>query len=257
MSAMGRANPGHLRFLYRTHPMPCPYLAGRVEQQVFGELAGAAAQSDLEALTRAGFRRSHRVVYRPACPGCSACVPVRVLAAEFAPGRSLRRIGRTNADLTAAELPPLATPPQHRLFGAYLTWRHGDSEMANMTFADYRAMVEDTAVVTRLIEFHDPAHRLVGVLLADWLADGLSAVYSFFDPGSRRRGVGNFMVLWLIERARRDGLDHVYLGYWIAQSPKMSYKTRFRPIEALGPEGWRRLERPAQPDPSTDRRLQP
>ena len=115
---------------------------------------------------------------------------------------------------------------------AYLFWHRPDDTQQREPYE------------RRLIEFHDPAHRLVGVLLADWLADGLSAVYSFFDPGSRRRGLGNFMVLWLIERARRDGLPHVYLGYWIAESPKMSYKTRFRPIEALGPEGWRRLERP-------------
>ncbi len=221
--------------------MRCPYLPGRTEQQVFGKLSGPMAQANFEALSRAGFRRSHRVAYRPACPGCSACVPVRVVARDFAPGRSLRRIGKANADLEATELRPVATAAQHRVFAHYLRSRHGDSEMAGMSFEDYRAMVEETAVDTRLFEFHEPAGKLVGVMLADWLADGPSAVYSFYDPESARRGLGNFMVVWLIERARRMRLPHVYLGYWIAESPKMSYKTRFRPIEALGPEGWRLL----------------
>lgn len=230
-----------LQRLHRTPPMPCPYLPGRIEQQVFGKLAGPATQANFEALSRAGFRRSHRVAYRPACPGCSACVPVRVLAREFAPGRSLRRIAKANAGLEATESPPRATVEQYRLFAGYLRSRHGDSEMAGMSFEDYRSMLEDTAVDTRVIEFHEPAGTLVGVMLADWLSDGPSAVYSFFDPDSARRGLGNYMVLWLIERARRLRLPHVYLGYWIADSPKMSYKTRFRPIEALGAEGWRRL----------------
>ncbi len=230
-----------LQRLHRTPPMRCPYLPGRTEQQVFGKLSGPMAQANFEELSRAGFRRSHRVAYRPACPGCSACVPVRVVAQEFAPGRSLRRIRKANADLEAVESRPLATAAQHRVFAHYLASRHGDSEMAGMSFEDYRAMVEETVVDTRLFEFHEPAGKLVGVMLADWLADGPSAVYSFYDTESARRGLGNFMLLWLIERARRLRLPHVYLGYWIAESPKMSYKTRFRPIEALGPQGWRRL----------------
>ena len=230
-----------LQRLHRTPPMRCPYLPGRTEQQVFGKLSGPMAQANFEDLSRAGFRRSHRVAYRPACPECSACVPVRVLARDFAPGRSLRRIRKANADLEATELQPVATAAQHRVFAHYLWSRHGDSEMAGMSFEDYRAMVEETAVDTRLFEFHEPAGKLVGVMLADWLADGPSAVYSFYDPESAWRGLGNFMVVWLIERARRLHLPHVYLGYWIAESPKMSYKTRFRPIEALGPQGWRLL----------------
>ncbi len=221
--------------------MRCPYLPGRTERQVFGKLSGPMAQANFEDLSHAGFRRSHRVAYRPACPGCSACVPVRVLARDFTPGRSLRRIRTANADLEATELRPVATAAQHRVFAHYLWSRHCDSEMAGMSFEDYRAMVEETVVDTRLFEFHEPAGTLVGVMLADWLADGPSAVYSFYDTESARRGLGNFMLLWLIERARRFRLPYVYLGYWIAESPKMSYKARFRPIEALGPQGWRRL----------------
>jgi arginine-tRNA-protein transferase len=227
-------DPSVLRLFYRTRPKPCPYLPERIEQQVFGELAGPMTQAMYEALSRGGFRRSHRMVYRPSCPACSACVPVRVAADEFAPGRTLRRIARVNADLEAVVLPPRATEEQHWLFVRYLAARHGDSEMLQMSFEDYRSMVQETAVDTWLVEFRDAATRLVGVVLADRLSDGLSAVYSFFDPGLPQRSLGNFMVLWLIERARRDGLPHVYLGYWIAESRKMSYKTRFRPIEALG-----------------------
>jgi arginine-tRNA-protein transferase len=252
MTRLERATP--LQVFFRTRPKPCPYLPGRFEQQIFGELVGADGQSTYEALSRAGFRRSHRMVYRPSCPTCSACVPVRVVAEEFAPGRTLRRIARANADLVARVLPPIATAEQHWLFSRYLAARHSDSEMLRMTFDDYRSMVQETTIETGLIEFRDRSDGLVAALLADWLSDGLSAVYSFFDPDLLRCGLGNHMVLWLIEQARRDGLPHVYLGYWIAASRRMSYKARFRPIEALGPNGWRRLP---EPDRDSDRQPPP
>ncbi len=230
-----------LQLLYRTPPMACPYLPGRVEQQVFGELSGDDSVETFRSLTHAGFRRSHGIVYRPACPACDACVPVRIPTAEFAPNRTMRRIARINADLRAEERPPVATAEQQALFTHYLESRHGDSEMARMDFDDYRAMVEGSAIDTRLVEFRDREGRLLGTMLSDWFADGASAVYSFFRNDEPKRSLGNYMVVWLIEQARRTGREHVYLGYWIADSPKMAYKTRFRPIEALGPHGWRRM----------------
>jgi arginine-tRNA-protein transferase len=223
---------------------PCPYLPGRKERKLVTELSGAAARDNYSDLSRAGFRRSHLFAYRPACRGCDACVPVRVDAARYAPSKSLRRTARRNADLRGRMRPPVATYEQYLLFQRYLLSRHGDGEMARMSYADYRPMVEETGAATRVAEFRDAEGRLVGACLLDLLDDGSSAVYSFFDPAEAPRSLGTFMVHWLIEttRARRgDGPGYVYLGYWIAQSRKMAYKTKFRPLEALGPDGWRDL----------------
>lgn len=221
---------------------PCPYLAGRRERKVLTEITGHDATRTYSLLSRAGFRRSHTYAYRPACSACSACVPVRVLAGDFRPGASLRRVAQANRDLDAVELPARATDEQYRVFDRYIDARHGDGEMAGMTFRDYRAMVEESRLETTLTEFRDAGGHLLAVCLTDWLEDGPSAVYSFFDPDATTRSLGTYCVLWLIGEARLRGLSHVYLGYWIAQSSKMAYKARFRPLEGLGPDGWRRVK---------------
>ncbi|RMD64684.1 MAG: arginyltransferase [Alphaproteobacteria bacterium] len=217
---------------------PCPYLAGRRERKLITEIDGFDATRLYSALSRAGFRRSHQFAYRPACDGCAACVPVRVVVDGVHLTRSLGRVWRANADLTAVQAPARATAEQYDLFDRYIRSRHGDGEMAGMTFSDYRGMVEHSRIDTRMVEFRDSRRRLVAACLTDWLDDGSSAVYSFFDPALSRRSLGTYMVLWLIMAARARGLPYTYLGYWIAGSPKMAYKTRFRPLEALGPDGW-------------------
>ena len=227
------------RFLFRTPPMPCPYLAGKVERHIFAEIAGPGAIEAYDELARAGFRRSHRVAYRPACTGCRACVPVRVAAERFQPGRSQRRVARANADIVATALPPLASDEQFQLFQHYQRSRHGDGEMARMGFEDYRGMVEESAVGTAVVEFRATDGKLMGACLFDRLGDGLSAVYSFFDPAEAARGLGTYAVLWLIEQARRERRPYVYLGFWIADSRKMAYKTRFKPLECLIDGRWR------------------
>ncbi|MGE0253836.1 MAG: arginyltransferase [Alphaproteobacteria bacterium] len=226
---------------YRTGPMPCPYLPGRIERNLFTELRGNAAQPLHDSLAQAGFRRSHHIVYRPACPGCSACVPVRIATRDFAPGRSLRRVWRRNADIVARVRAPEATAEQYALFTRYQGGRHAGGEMATMTVTDYRAMVEDTTVDTILVEFRDAGDVLLGGCLVDRLGDGLSAVYSYFDPEAADRSLGTYIVMWLIEHARALSLAHVYLGYWVRDCAKMVYKTRFAPLEALGPDGWQPL----------------
>ncbi len=230
-----------LQHFYRTSSLPCPYLPQRLERKLITELAGRDAKSLYDDLCRAGFRRSHHLAYRPSCSGCSGCVPVRVAAAEFHAGRSVRRITRLNADVTGGEAELRATAEQYRLFARYERSRHSGSEMAAMTFGDYRAMIEDSPIDTRVIEFRDARRVLVGACIADALDDGYSAVYSFFDPGQARRSLGTFIVLWLIAQARALSLPYVYLGYWIAESEKMSYKTRFHPLERLGERGWQRV----------------
>ncbi len=229
------------RLFMVTSELPCPYLPGRFERKLVTELTGAGAREHYELLSRAGFRRSHSIAYRPACSGCSACVPVRIVVAGFRPGTSLTRIRRRNADLTISVTVPRATREQYGLFGRYLDHRHGDGEMAGMDFHDYRAMVEDTAVDSRMLELRDAGDTLVAACLADWTSDGVSAVYSFFAPVGTRLSLGTEMILRLVDAAESDRLPFVYLGYWIQNSPKMAYKSRFRPLEAFGAQGWQPL----------------
>lgn len=221
-----------------TQPQPCPYLAGRVEQKVVTVLGHAATAGKYDLLNRNGFRRSHEILYRPTCPACQACVPVRVVVASFAPSRSLRRITHRNAGLIATEGPALATAEQYDLFHRYQRQRHGDGDMALMTSDDYRDLIEESPVETQIIEFRDSGGTLVAAGLVDCLSDGLSAIYLFFDPTLEANSLGTHLIVWMIEETRRRGLEYLYLGYWIAESPKMSYKARFQPLEALGHAGW-------------------
>jgi len=233
--------PRRPQFFYTTAPLPCPYLPGRTERKIVTELSGTEAEALHERLSRAGFRRSHNIAYAPVCPGCQACVPIRVVSEEFTPDRTQRRILRANADLTVSEMPARATAEQFTLFQRYQKNRHADGDMAAMGYYDYRAMIEDTPISTGILEFRDAQDRLVGACLTDWLADGLSAVYSFFDTDEDKRSLGTFAVLWLIGRARSLGLPYVYLGYWVPESRKMAYKARFRPSEILISGAWHRL----------------
>lgn len=244
-TAMLDLDPRTLRLFYGTARQPCPYLPGRIECKAVTDLSGPGAAPSLDTLSRAGFRRSHAIAYRPACPDCRACVPVRIPAADFRPRRSQRRVLARNADLRAEERPPRATLEQFSLFKPYQEARHGGGDMARMSFGDYRAMVEETAVDTRIVEFRDAGRRLAAVALTDWLADGLSGVYKFFSVDRARTSPGTWMVLWHVERARDLGLPYVYLGYWIGGSRGMDYKTRFQPLEALIGRRWRRFDPPA------------
>jgi arginine-tRNA-protein transferase len=233
--------PRRPQFFYTTAPLPCPYLPGRTERKIVTELSGTEAEALHERLSRAGFRRSHNIAYAPVCPGCQACVPIRVVSEDFTPDRTQRRILRANADLTVSEMPARATAEQFTLFQRYQKNRHADGDMAAMGYYDYRAMIEDTPISTGILEFRDARDRLLGACLTDWLADGLSAVYSFFDTDEEKRSLGTFAVLWLIGRARSLGLPYVYLGYWVPESRKMAYKARFRPSEILISGAWHRL----------------
>ena len=226
------------RFFFGTRKLPCPYLDNRTERKVVTDLSGPNAADIYVRLSRAGFRRSHGLAYRPACPSCSSCVPVRINVVDFKDTRSFRRIRRANVDLIIENIAAIATAEQYQLFFRYQHLRHNGGDMSSMNYEDYRVLMEDTPVETRMIEFRDNEKKLIAVMLADQMVDSLSAVYSFFDPDSSDRSPGTYMILWLVEHARELGLDYIYLGYWIEDSPKMSYKERFRPLERLGPDGW-------------------
>jgi arginine-tRNA-protein transferase len=227
-----------LRPFYRTASLPCPYLDGQTERKLITEIGGRDAYAFYNQLSRAGFRRSHHLAYRPACAGCAACLPVRVDVNNFETSRSLRRTLNANRDLSTRIVPPRATTEQYRVFSRYQRSRHAESDMASMTYGDYRAMVEDSPVMTVMLEHRKSDGNLVAACLADVLDDGLSAVYSFFDPAEAGRSPGTAVILALIAEARQRALPFVYLGYWIGASRKMAYKTRFRPLEALTSQGW-------------------
>ena len=232
---------------YVTSPAPCPYLPGRTERKVFTELKGPHADALNDALGRIGFRRSQTVAYRPSCANCRACVSVRVAAQEFQGSAAQRRNLTRNGDLIAIECRPWATGEQFELLQRYLGSRHPGGGMASMDEVDFADMVEHTPVTSFIIEYRErnadgEPGRLVGACLTDRQADGLSMIYSFYDPEhAERKGLGNFIILDHIRRAAAEGLAYVYLGYWVEGSPRMQYKVRYRPLERLGPDGWERM----------------
>lgn len=237
-----------LRQFFATSPVACPYVSGRAERKLVVELAGSGSALFYDDLSRAGFRRSHRFAYRPACRGCYSCVPVRIAVNDFSHTRSTRRIRNANLEISGGLVAARATPEQFRLFSAYQRSRHSDSDMASMTYSDYRGMVEDTPVRSAIAEFRDTSGRLIAASLVDLLDDGVSAVYSFYDPHQPKRSLGTWSILWLVEQCRRQGQPYVYLGYWIAESPKMAYKARFPALEQLLNGVWTVFERPS-PNP--------
>ncbi|WP_411820627.1 arginyltransferase [Hyphococcus formosus] len=231
-----------------TAPAPCPYLKGQKERKIFSYLSGEGAPSTNALLTRRGFRRSQNLIYLPACESCNACVPVRIVADDFALSKSRRRNLAKNADLIRRIRPPRATSEQFSMLRGYLDTRHSDGGMAEMTVLDYASMVEETSVDTMIIEYRildeeTGDERLIGAALSDRLTDGLSMVYSFFEPDESARGLGKFMVLDHVALARELELPYVYLGYWVNGSPKMDYKKDFQPLEMLTSTGWTRMDR--------------
>lgn len=231
-----------------TNPSPCPYLPGKHERKVFTELSGDHASELNDALGRIGFRRSQNVAYRPSCADCSACVSVRVVTGEFRPNATQRKLLRRNDDLVVTACKPWSTEEQYSLLQHYLQSRHPGGGMTEMDEMDYADMVEQTPVDSHVIEYREPGidgrpGRLVGACLTDRQADGLSMIYSFFDPSLETRpSLGNFIIMDHILRAHRAGLPYVYLGYWVSGSQRMEYKVRYRPLERLGRTGWTRFD---------------
>ncbi len=234
---------------YLTAATPCPYLPGQWERKVFTHLVGERAVKLNDLLTHGGFRRSQTIAYRPACEHCRACVSVRILAEDFRWTKSFRRLMRDNSDIVGTVRSATPTSEQYSTFRAYLDARHANGGMADMSVLDYAMMVEDSHVTSRLIEYRRvdpeaPAGRgtLVAVALTDILGDGLSMVYSFYEPEETARSLGTYMILDHVQRAIAMGLPYVYLGYWVRGSRKMAYKARFLPQERLGHRGWERVD---------------
>ncbi|MBL9060193.1 MAG: arginyltransferase [Mangrovicoccus sp.] len=235
---------------YVTAPQPCPYLAGRMERKLFTALQGDYAETLNDALSKQGFRRSQNVLYRPSCAECTACMSARIRVADFEPTRSQRRTTRRNSDLNRRASSPWASEEQFGLFRRYLDSRHADGGMADMDIFEFAAMIEETPIRSRIIEYeHRPdagvlRGDLAAVCLTDVLDDGLSLVYSFYEPNAPQRSLGTYVILDHIEIAREAGLPFVYLGYWVPGSPKMGYKAGFSALEIYKNGVWQEIGDP-------------
>ena len=239
---------------YVTAPQPCPYLDGRMERKLFTALQGDSASALNDSLSKQGFRRSQNVLYRPSCAECSACMSARIRVADFVPSRSQKRVQKRNAHLRRRATSPWATEDQYDLFRRYLDGRHAAGGMADMDMFEFAAMIEETPIRSRVIEYTDTSietsgdRRPVAACLTDILDDGLSMVYSFFEPGQTRHSPGTFLILDHVALARELGLPYVYLGYWVPGSPKMGYKANFSGLEIFRDGFWQTLRDPDEYD---------
>ena len=232
---------------YVTAPQPCPYLEGRMERKLFTALQGDTSEKLNDALSKQGFRRSQNVLYRPSCGDCSACLSARIRVADFKLSKSQRRILRRNRKVSRQATSPWATEDQFDLFRRYLDSRHADGGMADMDIFEFAAMVEETPIRSRVIEYsqsdEDGVSALAAVCLTDVLDDGLSMVYSFYAPDLERHSLGTYVILDHVSIAQDAGLPYVYLGYWVPGSPKMGYKAKFSGLEVYRNGAWENLSK--------------
>jgi len=230
---------------YVTAPQPCPYLDGRMERKLFTALQGDNAERLNDSLSQQGFRRSQNVLYRPSCAECSACLSARIDVSAFAPSKSQRRTLNRNSDVKRRATSPWASEEQYDLFRAYLDSRHADGGMADMDVFEFAAMIEETPIRSRVVEYSFAETKsLVGVSLTDVLSDGLSMVYSFYGPDMPKRSLGTYMILDHIRIAQEADLPYVYLGYWVPGSQKMGYKSKFSGLEVYAGGRWQKMTRP-------------
>lgn len=229
--------------LFESAPQPCPYLPGRKERKIFVFASDREAVELYDALSKLGFRRSQSFLYRPACKSCTACIPIRIRVGDFTCSKSQRRVLRKNSELKREIAPPRVDDELYRLFNDYLHDRHRDGEMAGMTVSEFADMVESSPVRTYLVKYFvqgesNACRRLAAACLTDVLEDGLSMLYSFFDPRIAKSSPGTFMVLDHVRIARAMSLEYLYLGYWVPNSRKMLYKSRFGQVDVYRNNRW-------------------
>ena len=226
-----------LRF-YKTPQTVCPYLPDKKEQLLFIHLNDLHPDLTHDLMAKSGFRRSHGIVYKPDCENCSECQPIRVNVEKFKFSKKHNRIYKKNLDINSCEVKLLGSKEHYNLFYKYQNARHSSSNMSLMLFDDYKSMIEDSPVETILIEYRKKNGLLCAVALTDKLIDGYSMVYSFFEPEEQKRSLGNYIILDHIKKAKKYSLSHVYLGYYIKDCNKMSYKKNFKPLEILNKRNW-------------------
>ncbi len=216
---------------------PCAYLPGRDAATAFVDPATMLTNHHYSRLAELGFRRSGSYIYRPACRNCDACIPIRIPVADFVRRRRERRICSRNRNVTVKSVPCTFRQDHFSLFQAYISARHSGGGMDNPDPAQYQSFLTNEWSSTRLHEFRDNDH-LLAVAVTDQLVNGLSAVYTFFDPTEYRRSLGIYAILWQIQGSQRRQMDWLYLGYWIKECSKMSYKGEFRPLQVLRNGRW-------------------
>ncbi len=225
---------------YVTAPQVCPYLPDRIERKLFTSIQGEDAQLLNDSLSQQGFRRSQNILYRPSCNECSACLSARIDVKKFKPSKGQKKIIRRSKFLIRSSNNPWATEEQYELFKRYLQERHAKGGMADMDVFEFAAMIEESSIETRVIEYHHE-NLLQSVCLTDFLSDGLSMVYSFFDPDKSKQSLGTFMILDHIALALELELPYLYLGYWVPGSSKMDYKVNFKGVEIFQNNIWQPL----------------
>lgn len=226
--------------VYTTYPHTCSYLEDQEATTLFVDPRQSVDKGLYSKLSVLGFRRSGTHIYRPHCSTCNACVPARLPVARFQPRRGQRRILRRNADLRVTRSDDIRDDEAFDLYHRYICLRHADGDMYPPDREQYETFLNEVWGCTHYYRFYD-RDRLVAIAVLDVLDDGLSAIYTFFEPGEERRSLGAFAILWQVERARKLGLEFVYLGYWIKGCRKMSYKSEYRPLEVYLNGRWSTL----------------
>lgn len=227
--------------LYATEDHACSYLPDEQARVLFVDPEFPIDESSYYELNRLGFRRSGKHFYRPECKACSACIATRVCVSEFEPSRSQKRVLKNNQDLSVRECTGIENFDKHyQLFEKYIRLRHADGDMYPASRQQFQQFIDTGSFNTHFTEFwhHD---ELISVSVKDRLADGWSAIYTYFDPDQESRSPGVLAILQMIEHARLSSLDYVYLGYWIEKSDKMNYKTQYRPVELYTNQVWQRV----------------
>lgn len=226
--------------LFATQPHPCSYLDNQEATTLFVDPEARVDRELYTQLSQLGFRRSGAHLYRPQCLRCQACISCRIPVYLFKPNRNQRRCWQKNQDLTLHLVTSIKTQEHYRLYSRYIEARHQNGDMFPPSEEQYNAFLTSEWNLTYYIEFRQQ-ERLIGVAVCDHLSDGLSAVYTFYDPDEEHRSLGKFAILAQIEKARSLGLDYLYLGYWIKECEKMNYKIQYRPAELLINRRWMRL----------------
>ncbi|MDX1489961.1 MAG: arginyltransferase [Pseudohongiellaceae bacterium] len=228
---MNEEELAQIRF-YQTAPHACSYLEGEEAITIFMDPEVELNKALYSRLINGGFRRSASHLYRPGCPQCSACISSRVRTREFERSKRFQRVWKRNDDLEVKEAKSVDSPELYELYARYINTRHKDGDMYPADQEQYQGFIQAKSCTTRFFVFYLD-QRPIAACVTDVLDHGLSAMYSFFDPDLDKRSLGTYMILWQIEQAKAMNLPYLYLGYWIKESAKMSYKTQYRPLELL------------------------
>ncbi len=226
--------------LYLTEPHPCSYLSDKQATTAFVDPKHPIDTATYSHLSTIGFRRSGQYIYAPRCASCKSCIPVRVPVVGFQPTRSQKRCLKRNSDICATIETDINLNEHYSLYQKYIDTRHSDGDMYPATMAQYRDFIGKPWECSRFIEFR-LGKKLVACAVSDWLDDGLSAIYTYYDPDLSLRSLGTLAILRQIEITREQALDYLYLGYWIRDSAKMTYKSKFRPSELYIENRWLRI----------------